>query len=171
MSTENLATYLNDHLAGAVGALELVEHMTKAHAHTPLAQVLTELHREISQDKTVVEDLLRQLDGGESKTRRAAAWLAEKAAEFKLRLDAPGDNAFGRMEAFEALSLGIEGKRSLWLALATVAETTPVLQRLDLSRLTARAVEQRGQVEAERLKAAAEALGAAGAGTAKPGQR
>ena len=38
MTDPNLATYLNDHLAGAVAALELLEHLEKAHAGAPVAR-------------------------------------------------------------------------------------------------------------------------------------
>jgi hypothetical protein len=37
MNTNNLATYLNDHLAGAVVAVELMEHLERIHAGSALA--------------------------------------------------------------------------------------------------------------------------------------
>jgi hypothetical protein len=154
MSAEHLPSYLNDHLAGAVGALELVDHLISAHAHTPLAQFLTQLRGEIEEDKITLEGLLHQLGATESRTRQAAAWLAEKFAEIKLRLTAQVDSDFARLEAFEALSLGIEGKRSLWLALAEIADAVPAVRALDLPRLERRAREQRAGVEARRLDAA-----------------
>ena len=36
MTSEQLGTYLNDHLAGSVVAVDLLEHLEKAHAGTPL---------------------------------------------------------------------------------------------------------------------------------------
>ena len=45
----------------------------------------------------------------------------------KLRLDDPSGGALHRLEALEAVSVGIEGKRLLWRALAAAAEGTPGL--------------------------------------------
>ncbi len=169
MSAQHLTTYLNDHLAGAVGALELIDHLIATHAHTPLAGFLTELKTEIEEDKAELQALIGKLGGTESKVRQAAAWMAEKFAELKLRLTAPGDDDFGRLEAFEGLSLGIEGKRSLWLALAEVADAVPAVRELDLGRLERRAVAQRERVEAWRLEAARAAFAGQGDGS-KSGQ-
>lgn len=169
MSAEHLPAYLNDHLAGAVGALELIDHLIAAHTRTPLAEFLGKLKTEIEEDKAVLEGILKKLGASESKTRQAAAWVAEKFAELKLRLTAPADDDFGRMEAFEALSLGIEGKRSLWLALAEVADAVPALRTLDLAELEKRAISQRERVELRRREAARAAF--AGNGDAdKSGQ-
>ncbi|HSF43371.1 MAG TPA: hypothetical protein VLT87_26460, partial [Thermoanaerobaculia bacterium] len=62
------------------------------------------------------------------------------------------------LEALDALSLGIEGKKILWRALAAAAEDAPALQGVDYEGLTRRAEEQRRRVEALRLDAARRAL-------------
>jgi hypothetical protein len=51
-------------------------------------------------------------------------------------------------------SVGIEGKRLLWLALAAAAADTPGLVGTDYGRLERRAEEQRRGVETLRLEAA-----------------
>jgi hypothetical protein len=48
-----------------------------------------------------------------------------------------------QLEIWEALSLGIEGKRLLWRSLAARAEATPDLQGTDYGLLQQRADEQR----------------------------
>ena len=80
----------------------------------------------------------------------------------KLRLNDWAGGEFRLFEALEALSLGIEGKRCLWVALAGAAEQSPALRLLDYAHLAARAQEQRTRVEAKRLETAAAALVAAG---------
>jgi hypothetical protein len=50
--------------------------------------------------------------------RKAMAWMGEKLAEIKLRLDDPGCGPLHLLEALEAIAIGIEGKRALWRALA-----------------------------------------------------
>jgi hypothetical protein len=84
--------------------------------------------------------------------------LAEKMAELKLRIDDPQARTLRLFESLEALSLGIEGKRSLWHALKAVAEKSPSLRIIDYERLIRRAQEQRDQVEALRIDTARKAL-------------
>ena len=66
MRHEHLATYLNDHLSGAVAAVELLEHLERAHAGTPLARTLAELRVAIEADRATLESLMVRLDVTES---------------------------------------------------------------------------------------------------------
>lgn len=158
MSREHLATYLNDHLAGSVLALELLEHLEEDHAETPLASFFAQLRVEITEDRDELEALMDRLNISESRTRKASAWLTEKITTLKLHLDDPSGGDLRLFESLEALSLGIEGKHGLWTALATTAEHWPALQSLDYQRLTARAEDQRKRVEAKRLEVAGRTL-------------
>ena len=158
MGNEHLATYLNDHRAGSVVALELLEHLEETHAGTPLADFFSKLRADIAADRDELEALMHRLQISESRTRKATAWLTEKVTELKLKLDDPKDGDLRLFESLEALSLGIEGKRSLWLTLSTVAEDTAALKGIDYPRLIQRAEEQRGRVEALRLETARKAL-------------
>lgn len=160
MAHEHLATYLNDHLAGAVGAVELLEHMERANAGTPVAHALSELRGEIEADRGTLESLMERLQVTESRPRKATAWLAERLAWLKLRLDDPDDGAFRLFESLEAVSLGIEGKLALWRALAAVAPAMPDVIDLDYETLMQRAADQRGRAEVLRLGAAEAALAA-----------
>lgn len=158
MAYEHVAIYLNDHLAGSVVAIELLEHLETEHAGTDLERFAAALRADIVADRTELESLLKQLDISESPPRKAMAWLAEKMTQLKLRLDDPGGGTLRLFEALEAVQLGIDGKRALWRALAAAAEDTPGLRSLDYERLTQRAEEQHRRVETVRLKAAKEAL-------------
>lgn len=158
MSDKALASYLNDHLAGAVSALELLEYLETEPESTDVRRLASELRTEVATDRTELEKLMERLRISKSPTRRAASWVAEKAAELKLRLTGAAGGALSLLEALDALSLGIEGKRMLWRALATAAEDTPALQGIDYERLTRRAEEQRDRVEAFRKQAARHAL-------------
>src|ERR1044071_4468697 len=145
MANEHIATYLNDHLAGSVIALELLEHLEAAHAGTPLESFLAELRADVTADRHELEGLMQQLHIAESRTRKATAWLSEKFTEVKLRLDDSSGGALRLLEAFELLSFGIEGKRGMWLALATVAEQADWLRLVDYERLMRRAAQQRSR--------------------------
>ena len=156
MSREVFSTYLNDHLAGSVAALELVDHLRAAAEGTPLEQLFVALRSEIEEDQEVLRTLLRRRGGTESKIRKAAAWLTEKLGEAKLKLDDTGTGELELLEALETLGLGIQGKLGLWHALE--AAEVPELRGLDLARLKQRAVDQHGRIEAERLRVARRAL-------------
>ena len=75
-------------------------------------------------------------------------------------MDDPADGPLRLLETLEAVSVGIEGKRLLWRALASAAEQAPSLRGIDYGCLEERAVEQRHRVEAVRLDAAKASLGA-----------
>jgi hypothetical protein len=159
VADQHLATYLHDHRAGAVVALELLAHLEKTHAGTDLERFAATLRADIEADKRELEALTGRLNLGSSLTRKATAWLGEKLTELKLRLDDPAHGALHRLEILEAVSVGIEGKRALWRSLATAAETAPRLRGPDYGHLVRRAEEQRQRMEPLRLAAAREALG------------
>jgi hypothetical protein len=159
MAHDHLASYLNDHLAGAVAAIELLGHLERAHTGTPIAPTLADLRAEIEADRVTLESLMKRLHVTESGPRKATAWLAERLAWLKLRLDDSGHGAFRLFESLEAVSLGIEGKLGLWRTLAMVAPAMADVSGLDYETLMLRAIDQRARAEALRLGAALEALG------------
>ena len=160
MSAEVLVTYLNDHLAGSVAALELVDRLTRLCRGTEREKIFRRLRDEIEEDQEVLRQLLQAIGGKESKVRKAAAWLTEKIGEAKLELDATGGGELRLLEALEALGLGIQGKLGLWRALEAASPGNPELGRLDLSRLERRARDQFERVETLRLQVARSAIGA-----------
>jgi hypothetical protein len=163
--TMNLAlvTYLNDHLAGSVAALELLDRLIEHPAEPDDRSFFSALRDEIAADQQVLRQLIDQLGSGESHIRKAAGWLAEKATGFKLRWDDPDDEGFRRFEALEALSLGTHGKRALWQALAAMTSRPGPVDQLDLDGLIRRADDQHIAVERRRLAAASRAFAETGA--------
>ena len=160
MSEHALAAYLNDHLAGSTAALELLQEVEKAHAGSAAGRFVARLRQEISADRKELEALMARLQVTASAPRRAATWLAEKLAGLKLRLDDQSGGTFRLLETLDALSIGIEGKRLLWRALATAAEGAPELQGPNYAYLVQCADQQRRQLETLRLEAARTALSA-----------
>jgi hypothetical protein len=159
MVNESLETYLNDHLAGSVVALELLDHLEKDGVGTAEASILADVHADIEADRQELEAFMAQRGIVVSAPKKATGWLVEKLSELKLHLDDAGDGALRRLEALETVSLGIAGKQALWDSLAAAAEDAPELNGLDYPRLGRRAETQRGVVEGLRLHAAKEALG------------
>jgi hypothetical protein len=155
--SENLGTYLNDHVAGSVLALELLDHLIDV-PEAPDRKLLTQLRIEIQEDQDVLRQLLRSVGTGESTARKAAAWLTEKLGRVKLRLDESGSGELRMLEGLETLALGIQGKLALWRSLATLGDAVPPLKTLDLARLQARALDQFERVDRLRLQAARQGL-------------
>jgi hypothetical protein len=158
MSSKALSTYLNDHLAGSVAALELLDHLAELHSDPDRKRFFTGLRAEVEEDQSVLQQLIKKVGGEESTARKAAAWLTEKLGRVKLRLDDPGNGQLRVLEAIEALGLGIQGKLALWRALGAVAGRVPQLQGVDYTRLEQRAMQQHQQVEGQRLQTARVAL-------------
>ena len=159
MNRDILASYLNDHLAGSVAALELVERLRRLSQGTYREQMFLSLGQEIEEDQQIVKLLLWSVGGKESKVRKAAAWLTEKIGEAKLELDDSGNGQLRLLEGLETLGLGIQGKLGLWRALNAVSSQDAEIGKLDLTRLERRARNQFERVEAERLLVARAAFG------------
>lgn len=155
---EDLNSYLNDHLAGSVGALELLERLMVTYKGKPLERFFSDLRNEIEVDQESLKALIAKLGEKESAVRKAGAWIAEKLSRAKIQLSETHEGEMGLFLALEGLALGIQGKRSLWCALATASETAPHLCGLDYAMLERRAVEQHDRVEAKRLEVAREVL-------------
>ena len=156
--SENLGTYLNDHVAGSVLALELLDHLIDL-PEAPDRKLLTQLRIEIQEDQDALRQLLRSVGAKESTARKAAAWLTEKLGRAKLRIDESGSGELRLLEGLETLALGIQGKLALWRSLATLEDAVPPLKTLDLARLQSRALEQFERVDRLRLDAVRRILG------------
>ncbi|MGH3934578.1 MAG: hypothetical protein ACRDS1_06315 [Pseudonocardiaceae bacterium] len=157
-AAQGLETYLNDHLAGAVTGSELANKISSDYAATRFGPFLAELARDIEQDKVTLEALMERLGIKPSTIKQAAGWIAEKASRLKMSETATGDQDLKLFLEFETLSLGIEGKLSLWRALIEVRNSHPELAATDLDRLAKRAESQRAGLEDHRLQVANRAL-------------
>ncbi len=152
--TDALLTYLNDHLAGSVGALEVLAKVRERERHSALGGVCARLYEDIVEDQGVVQRLIADMGGSESTTKKAAAWMAEKVGRLKLGSD-EASKGVTLVEELETLALGIQGKLALWTGLEPLSGATadPRLAALDYTMLQARAKAQHGLVEQMRLEA------------------
>ncbi len=157
-NAQQLESYLKDHYAGGVAALELIKHSIETHRGTSLAAFFEELHAEVKADHEQLHNLMTALGFDASGVRNAGAWMAEKLSRAKIGFSGGKGNELGLLQALEGLSIGITGKRLLWGALRTVQKSLPILQQTDFELLEKRATEQLDRVEAERLAAAETAL-------------
>lgn len=156
MNKIDLTTYLNDHHAGSLAALEMLDHLIETLEGKTLGQFFNDLRVEIRSDQQTLENLIEKIGADESAVKKAGAWVAEKFSRAKIRVSDSADDQLGLLQALEALVLGITGKRALWTALAAAAEGVPELRVLDYAMLERRATEQSDRVEAKRRAVARE---------------
>lgn len=148
-----LYAYLNNHLAGGTGAVEMAEHCQAANEGGPLAEFLAGLVVEIQRDHQTLQDLMSSLDATQNRVKQVVARIGEKASHLKL-----GSGELGTLLTLETLSLGIEGKACLWRSLKQVHDARAAFLSVDLDGLIKRAEDQRGALEPWRLAVAAAAL-------------
>jgi len=152
---ERLDIYLNDHLAGSVAAIELLEKVIERHSEDRFGKIFRDWRNVIQADQESLRNLIRKLGAEESAIRKAGAWMAEKFSRIKI---GDLDDSAGLLQALEALALGITGKRLLWRSLGTIAPNFAPLQGTDFGELEKRAQDQFEQVETLRLEMAREAF-------------
>ena len=156
MADDALETYLNDHLAGSVGAIQMLERAVDDHAGTPLGPQLADLLAGIRAAQEELRDVMRRLGYAESPIKKAGAWLAHHAG--RIKVGGSGESDLARFELFEALTLGLQGQGKLWRALRAVAAKHPALEGIDLARLERQSLEHHDLVESWRIAAAEAAL-------------
>jgi hypothetical protein len=154
--SDSLALYLNDHLAGARFALELLGRLQTSYSNQPLGDLAERLLADIDEDRDVLQKLADEVGTGGSTLKDAATWLAEKVSQLKLKLDSGSD--LGTFEAIEALALGVLGKLKLWQALSAVKHSDSRFRHLDFDTLIARAQAQHDALEECRLQLAQNVL-------------
>jgi hypothetical protein len=156
-ASKYLATYLNDHLAGSTAGLELVKRAASENEGSPLGDFLSQLSDEIAEDREALAELMDSLDVGTDHKKIAAAWVGEKVGRLKPNAQLRGYSPLSPLVELEALSLGIEGKRLLWISLQGIAADHGLAPER-FSDLAARASDQRSRVEAFRVEVASRAL-------------
>jgi hypothetical protein len=157
-SNELLGVYLNDHLAGSAAGIELATKLRDNHQGTQFGEVMAAVHRDISQDRDALEELMRHLEVERHPIKEAAGWALEKLSRLRLNPVLTGSADLTRLLETEALSLGIEGKLRMWLALKEAAAGDQRLAGTDFDRLIERARGQRRTLEPHRLAAAVESF-------------
>jgi hypothetical protein len=150
--SDPLVTYVEDHLAGAAYAIDLLEAIRDQHAGEPLGKFAAGMLVEVEEDNAVLTKLGKRIGTGSSGLKGLSAWVAEKVSRLKLGRGA--SDGLGTFEALEFLALGIQGKLALWRALAVVAPDDTRLEHMDFHHLAARAETQHAEMEERRLEAA-----------------
>jgi hypothetical protein len=116
------------------------------------------LAADIEADLKTLTDLMDRIGVTRNPAKQVATWVAEKASRLKLAGVTSGNDELGTFLSIEALSLGVEGKASLWATLQELRGHYPELDSTDLDDLLQRAQRQRQVLENERNAAAQRSL-------------
>ena len=160
MAERPMDIYLNDHMAGAMLGSELAAQLRDRNEGTPLGELMIPIAAEIEEDRETLSDLMDALEVSRNPIKQAGGWVAEKWSRVKFSGAGTGDAEHGNFMAIESLTLGVTGKRCLWVALDAVRSRDEKLETVDLTRLIERANAQLDVLEQARLQAAADLLGA-----------
>lgn len=147
---KELASYLNDHLAGSVSALELLDHYSHVYKGNPLGLFFSEMQAEIRADQATLREVMHSLGIKESNLRKASAWVAEKAGQARLMIAGDEPRGLGLVLTLEGLIMGVKGKTLVWRTLA--AAKLPQIDRYDFEQLQHRAEQQIDRIEVERIR-------------------
>jgi hypothetical protein len=130
---KDLDSYLNDHLAGSISALELIAHWAEAHKGEPLGSFFVETEREIKADQETLRDVMRTLGVEESKLRQAGAWAAEKVGRARMMIAGDEPGSLGLVADVRGASNG-SCREKTPVARAGRGESAPI-KRLGLQEL------------------------------------
>lgn len=155
-----LGIYLNDHLAGATGGLELFRRAARAQRGTETGDVLEQYTAEVAEDRAALLEMMRDLGVPVRQYKVYGAWVAEKVGRLKLNGRFRERSPLSSLVELEALWLGVEGKASGWRTLRIVAERDGRLDALRLDGLLDRARRQADTLEELRVRTAQELFGA-----------
>jgi hypothetical protein len=158
LSEEALSVYLNDHLAGSVAAVDMIEQAMDRNKATPLGAFLKQLLDGVRADQATLQRLMEQFGVEKSGVKQATSWAAEKFSRLKFMTTGRTSEGLRNLLELEALLLGVLGKRSLWLSLKAASEADPRLQQADLDTLIKRAEDQISGLEQRRDEAARQGL-------------
>jgi len=157
-TSKYLPIYLNDHLGGSTTGVELVSRIAKQHKGDEIGALAERLRGEIQADRDTLLEFMETLGASTEKAKVAMGWISEKVGRLKLNGELREPSPLSPLVELEGLSMGIEGKRLLWVSLLA---TEPVAERLGRERLQElidRAERQRDEVEVQRREVARRAL-------------
>ena len=155
-----LRIYLQDHLAGSTGGLELARRARGSNQGTTYGDDFAKLADDIAADRQELESIMESFGFGADRLKNIAFWAGEKAGRLKLNGELTSYSPLSRMVEVEGLITGVTAKRSLWRTLRDLAEdgTDGRLDAARLGRLAERAEEQLALLDELRARAGRDAV-------------
>jgi hypothetical protein len=137
-----LGIYLNDHLAGATGGLELARRLHGSHRDTEHEPALAQLVDDVAADRETLVAIMDRFGISRARYKTGAAWVVEKAGRLKLNGHLLSRSPLSSLVEVEFMQIGVEGKASLWRTLRALAPYDERLDAAELDRLLGRARQQ-----------------------------
>lgn len=153
---KQLRRYLNDHLAGAGGAIKVLDRLVQE--ETSGEDFYRHLKSQVEEDQHKLQHLLTSAGLDRSAPTRLAGAVTAQAGRLKLMWEGFEPGELGLFEALEMLALGIQGKRLLWVILDEIAPAFPEWSGMNFAELELAAIRQRDAVEERRIEAGRAAL-------------
>jgi hypothetical protein len=151
-----LGIYVNDHVAGSTGAIELTRRASGQYEGSELGTFFSRIGQEISEDRATLEAIMARNGISHARHKHAAAWLAEKAGRLKFNGALLRRSPLTPFVELETLAIGINGKLLLWRALQAAPPDPETAAQVDY--LIERAEQQLAEVEQRRIEAGRAAL-------------
>jgi hypothetical protein len=147
-----LAAYLNDHLAGATGALELFRRAAGSHP-APRRDELARLCSEVQSDRHVLRTLMGRLDVSENQAMVALGWVGERVGRLKPNGYIVSRSPMSDVVELEAMRLAVHAKLACWQVLRAVAVHDTRIAKTEVEDLIARAEDQEARLYKLHLQA------------------
>jgi hypothetical protein len=155
---QELERYLNDHLAGSCAAVVLIKDLAARQETDSERDFFLNLQASVEDDQVLLRQLMETGEMKESKALQVVGAVTAKAGQLKLRWEGLEPGELGMFEALEMLSIGIQGKRLLWIMLGEIDPRVPGWHDIHFADLESAAIRQRDAVEVRRLAAGREAF-------------
>lgn len=150
---ELLSIYLQDHLTGATGGVELFKRAANSQQNPERRAALTRLTTEASRDRDSLLQVMHRL-GVESVPHRVVmGWAAEKVGRLKPNGTLLRRSPLSDVIELEALCLGVQGKAAGWRLLEQLALDDHRLDAAALDLLVRRSDAQFCELDEMRLSA------------------
>jgi hypothetical protein len=142
----SLVAYLREHLSGSDVAIHVVRRLASTQEAPQDQGLFHRLIVELEEDRETVRGLLRQLGASPRSPKRL---VASVSGALLRGVAGGGRGDLSLLRTFEALSIGIQGKRCMWRTLQELG-TTSSADRAGFVALEAKAVRQWEAVEDRR---------------------
>ncbi len=139
---EMLATYLDDHRAGAAAGRSLSRRMSRENSDTGWAEKLAGLAQDIEADDRTLGELRRVLGVRGGLVKRVLARVAAGAGRLKLNRRLVGYSPLSRVLEAEAMMAGVTAKKCLWVAMRSRGDLGDNTAQFDFDSLANRATDQ-----------------------------
>jgi hypothetical protein len=142
-----LHIYLNDHRTGSVVARSLAERSRAANAGNEFGEFLDEFLDELDDEIACLDGLLADAGVPRNGVKLAIAKVGATLGRLKLNGRLTQYSPLSRVLEFEALRVGVLGKRQLWTTIAGLPPEHPLGGAVDVQSLIAAAERQAQRLE------------------------